>query len=179
MLQTESYEAMVKAAVAFTGRLDVLINNASVFYPTPVGETTPQQWLELVGTNMMAPYFLSQASVQYLKLNQGCIINITDIYGSAPLPKHPVYSAAKAGLIMLTRALATELGPEIRVNAISPGAILWPETLADENKQQIISKALLQRMGRPEEIASAALYLIEEADYVTGQVINVDGGRFN
>jgi pteridine reductase len=179
LLQTDSYGALIPEITDFTGRLDVLINNASLFYPTPVGHTTHQQWTDLVGTNMMAPYFLAQACHQYLKKNNGCIINITDIYGTKPLKNHPVYSAAKAGLIMLTRALARELGPEIRVNAISPGAILWPESLADDQKQQIISKSVLKREGAPEDIASAARFLIEDADYITGQVINVDGGRFD
>jgi pteridine reductase len=177
LLKMESYDAFISEAVSHTGRLDVLINNASMFYPTPVGKTTPQHWQELIGTNMMAPYFLAQAAVKFLQENAGCIINITDIHGTRPLKDHPVYSMAKAGLIMLTRALAKELGPGIRVNAVSPGAILWPEGLPEHKKQQIVSRTVLKRMGKPEDIASAVRFLISGADYITGQIMVVDGGR--
>lgn len=177
LLETDRFDELIARAVAYTGRLDVLINNASMFYPTAVGETEPRQWAEIFGTNVKAPYFLTQSCADYLRESRGCIINITDIYGEQPLKDHPVYSAAKAGLIMLTRSLARELGPDIRVNAVSPGAILWPESLADSEKKHILSKTTLKRQGSPEDITRAVHYLITDADYVTGQVINVDGGR--
>jgi pteridine reductase len=148
-----------------------------MFYPTPVGKTTQQQWMELMGTNLTAPYFLSQAAIRYLEQTAGCIINITDIHGARPLKDHPVYSTAKAGLIMLTRALAKELGPAIRVNAVSPGAILWPEGLPDNKKEKILSRTLMKRMGTPEEIAGTVRFLVRDATYITGQVIVGDGGR--
>ena len=177
LLQTDHYDSIIASAASHTGRLDVLINNASLFYPTPVGKTTQQNWQELIGTNLTAPYFLAQAAVGLLQQNSGCIINLTDIHGIRPLKDHPVYSTAKAGLIMLTKALAKELGPAIRVNAISPGAILWPEGLSDKKKEQIVARTIMKRMGKPEDIASAARFLITGADYITGQVIVVDGGR--
>lgn len=179
LLDVDNHENLVAIAGGFTGRLDVLINNASTFYPTPVGSTTPDDWAGLIGTNMKSPYFLSQACVQYLRETSGCIINITDVHGVRPLKDHPIYSAAKAGLIMLTRALAKELGPDIRVNAVSPGAVLWPEAeaLEEKKKQEILSRTVMKRMGKPEDIAAAVRYLISDADYVTGQIIRVDGGR--
>ncbi len=177
LLDMDGYESIISRAADFTGRLDVLINNASLFYPTPVGKTTQQQWMELMGTNLTAPYFLAQAAVRFLEQTGGCIINITDIHGARPLKDHPVYSTAKAGLIMLTRALAKELGPAIRVNAVSPGAILWPEGLPEKKKEQIVSRTLMKRMGTPEEIAGTVRFLVRDATYITGQVIVVDGGR--
>jgi len=177
LLETDSFDSIIATAAGFTGKLDVLINNASMFYPTIVGKTSPQQWAELFGTNVKAPYFLVQSCVKHLRETRGCIINIADIHGSKPLKDHPVYSAAKAGLIMLTRALAKELGPEIRINAVSPGAILWPEDLSEEKRQQIVAKTALKRQGTTEDIASAVRYLINDAGYVTGQVINIDGGQ--
>jgi pteridine reductase len=177
LLETDSFDSIIATATGFTGRLDVLINNASMFYPTAVGETTPQQWAELFGTNVKAPYFLVQSCLKPLQASNGCVINITDIHGERPLQDHPVYSAAKAGLIMLTRALAKELGPDIRVNAISPGAILWPEDLSEDKRQQIVAKTALKRQGTTEDITRAVRYLINDAAYVTGQVINIDGGR--
>ncbi|MGY8813496.1 MAG: pteridine reductase [Gammaproteobacteria bacterium] len=177
LLDIDSYSALTTVALNFTGRLDVLINNASLFYPTPIEETTQKQWNELVGTNMMAPFFLAQSFQNQLNRVNGCIINITDIYGEQPLKKHAVYSAAKAGLIMLTRAMAVEMGPLIRVNAVSPGAILWPDNIDENRKQKILSKTLLQKRGASLDIANAVYFLIEKAEYITGQVINVDGGR--
>jgi pteridine reductase len=178
LLDPDSHEKIIQKAVTCTGRLDVLINNASMFYPTPVGSTTLQQWNELMGTNLTAPFFLAQAAAPHLRATAGSIINITDIHGGRPLKDHPVYSTAKAGLIMLTRSLAKELGPEIRVNAVSPGAILWPETgLSDKKKEQILSRTVLKRLGTPEDITSAVRYLVQQAAYVTGQVLIVDGGR--
>lgn len=175
--KTDTLDGIVKAAAGFSGRLDVLINNASVFYPTAVGSTGLQQWEQTIDTNMKAPYFLMQACTPYLRQSAGCIINITDIHGMRPLKDYPVYSASKAGLIMLTKALAKELGPAIRVNAISPGAILWPEMLPERKKDSILSKTIMKRLGDPLDIAKAVRFLINDADYITGQIISVDGGR--
>ena len=176
-LLAADFDTLAARAGAFTGRLDVLINNASAFYPTAVGDTTAAQWEELLGTNLRAPYFLAQACVKALTEARGCVINIADIHGEIPLKGYPVYSAAKAGLIMLTRALAKELGPEIRVNAVSPGAVMWPETLAEPVRKKIISRTLLKRQGTPADVASAVRYLINDAGYMTGQVMTIDGGR--
>ena len=169
---------LAQAALARFGRLDVLVNNASTFYPTPVGSITLQQFDDLIGTNLRAPLFLSQAATPALRESRGLIINMVDIHGRRPLKAHPVYSSAKAGLIMLTKSLARELGPEIRVNGIAPGPVLWPERDLDAAlKEEIVAKTALKRSGSPDDIASAALYFAAEAPYVTGQVIAVDGGR--
>ena len=169
---------LVEAALGRFGRLDVLVNNASTFYPTPVGTITPGQFDDLVGTNLRAPLFLAQAAAPALRRTQGLIINMVDIHARRPLKAHPVYSAAKAGLVMLTKSLARELGPEVRVNGIAPGPVLWPERDLDEAlKAEIVSKTALKRSGSPEDIARTALFLAAEAPYVTGQVVTVDGGR--
>jgi len=166
-----------QAAGAF-GRIDVLVNNASTFYATALGSTTDTQWEDLLGTNLKAPYFLCQAAAPQLRKHHGCIVNIVDIYGEVPLSGYPVYSAAKAGLIMITRALARELAPEVRVNAVAPGAILWPDDDGDEiARQRIVSRTPLKRMGSPEDVATAVLYLVRDANFTTGQVLRVDGGR--
>lgn len=163
---------------AFT-RLDVLINNASRFYPTPFGSASEAQWSEMVDTNLKAPFFLSQAALPHLKKHGGCIINIADVYGDRPLSNYPIYSITKAGIIMLTRALARDAGPEVRANAIAPGVILWPESGLDEmSKQRIISRTPLKRSGEPADVARTALFLIRDASFITGQVIAVDGGRW-
>lgn len=160
------------------GRLDVLVNNAARFLPTPVGTATEAQWNELLDTNLKAPFFLSQAAAPHLKKTGGVIVNIADIYGERPLPDYPVYSIAKAGLIMLTRALARELGPEVRVNAVSPGAVLWPSGGLDEmSKQRLISRTPLKRIGEPDDIADAVVFIVRDASFVTGQILAVDGGR--
>lgn len=178
LLDTGRMEGIVREAHAAWGRLDVLINNASTFYPTPVGTITPQQWDDLLGSNLKAPLFLSQAAAPFLKQTHGCIVNIVDIHAERPLRQYPVYSIAKAGLVMLTKSLACELGPEVRVNAIAPGAILWPEHEMDEaTKAKILDRTFLKRQGSPEDIARAALFLIRDADYTSGQILNVDGGR--
>lgn len=175
---TSSLKGLVEKAHATWGRLDVLVNNASTFYPTPIGEVNEEQWDDLTGTNLKAPFFLSQAASPYLRRERGCIVNIVDIHAERPLKEHPVYSIAKAGLVMLTRSLAAELGPEVRVNAVAPGAILWPENEMDEDtKQRIISRTFLKRQGNPHDIARAVLFLIRDADYTSGQVLTVDGGR--
>ena len=160
------------------GGLHLLINNASTFYPTPVGQISAQHWDDLIGTNLRAPLFLTQAAAPLLKQAQGSVLNIVDIHGQRPLRDHVVYSTAKAGLIMLTRALARELAPEIRVNAVAPGAILWPENDIDSGrKEKIEARTPLARQGSPDDIARAVLFFAAEAPYVTGQVLAVDGGR--
>ncbi len=170
-------QIMLETVHAF-GRLDALINNASTFYPTPISEATEQQWEDLMTVNLKAPFFLAQAAASVLEEYRGCIVNIVDIYGHRPLKSHPIYCAAKAGLIMLTRALARDLAPSVRVNAVAPGAILWPENDADEvSQKRIIARTPLKRMGSPAEIAAAVAFLIRDASFSSGQVIAVDGGR--
>jgi pteridine reductase len=161
------------------GRLDVLINNASSFFQTPVGEIGVPDWNDLIGTNVQAPLFISQAAAPHLRKTQGCIVNITDIHAERPLKSYVVYSVAKAGLVGLTRSLARELAPDVRVNAVAPGPILWPdEEVFDElARQRIISHTPLRREGTPDDIAKAVQYLLCDAPYVTGETINVDGGR--
>lgn len=172
------YGQLIEDAVETWGRLDVLINNASSFYPTPVGSITLEQWHDLMNSNLKAPLFLSQAASPFLKETQGCIVNMVDIHAFRPMKQHPVYCAAKAGLAMLTQALAKDLGPHIRVNGIGPGAILWPENDMDEaTKQHIIERTALKRHGKPKDIAKAILFLVRDADYITGHVVPVDGGR--
>lgn len=178
LLNIENLSGIVDQVVTAFGQLDVLINNASTFYPTPLGSITPSQWDDLIGTNLKAPLFLSQAAAPHLRNANGLIINIVDIHAQRPLPEHPVYVTAKAGLAMLTRSLARELGPEVRVNGIAPGPILWPDRGLDEDvKQEIISKTLLKRTGNPEDIVRTALFFAKDAPYVTGQILAVDGGR--
>ncbi len=174
---TNGLSALIEESVKAWGRLDVLINNASSFYPTKMGKATEEQWDDLIGSNLKAPFFLSQAATPHLKKTNGCIINIIDIHAERPLKTFPIYSMAKAGLAMMTKSLACELGPEIRVNAVAPGAILWPENLDEVAKQRIVSRTFLKRQGEPNDISKTILYLIKDADYVTGQIIAVDGGR--
>ena len=174
---TANLPALVEQAINIWGRLDVLINNASSFYSTPIGTVTETHWDDLIGSNLKAPFFLSQAAAPYLRQQQGCIVSIVDIHAERPLKEFPVYSMAKAGLVMLTKSLACELGPEVRVNAVAPGAILWPENLGEKEKEKIISRTFLKRQGAPEDIARAILYLIRDAGYMSGQVLTVDGGR--
>lgn len=160
------------------GQLDVLVNNAAQFYPTEFGQATEDQWDELMAVNLKAPFFLAQAALPHLRRQAGCVVNIADIYGERPLPNYPIYSISKAGVIMLTKALARELGPEVRANGIAPGVILWPESGLDEmSKQRIVSRTPLKRAGDPADIARAVLFLIRDSGYTTGQVIAVDGGR--
>src|SRR6202451_3122973 len=174
----EASEKLVAAALLEFGRLDILINNASSFYPTPVGGITLPQWDDLMDSNLKAPLFLSQAAVPGLAKQRGLIINMIDIHALRPLKGHLVYSTAKAGLAMLTRALARELGPDIRVNGIAPGPVLWPEHDMDEAlKREIIGKTALKRHGSPEDVARTALFLAKDAPFITGQIMAVDGGR--
>jgi pteridine reductase len=174
---TNGLAALIEESVKAWGRLDVLINNASSFYPTLIGKATEAQWDDLFGSNLKAPFFLSQAAAPHLKKNNGCIINIVDIHAERPLKTFPIYSMAKAGLVMMTKSLACELGPEIRVNGVAPGAILWPENLDEVAKQRIVSRTFLKCQGEPNDISKTILYLIKDAGYVTGQIISVDGGR--
>jgi pteridine reductase len=178
LLAADAATRLVQEAVEKFGRLDALINNASTFYPTPVGSITESDWEDLVGTNLKAPVFLCQAAAPFLAVNGGSILNLVDIHARRPIRDHAVYCAAKAGLVALTQALAKDLGPEIRVNAIAPGAILWPESGLDEAaRDEIIARTALARAGNPEDIVACARYLLGDAGYVTGQVIAVDGGR--
>ena len=171
-------DRLVTEVVRAFGRIDVLVNNASTFYPTPVGTITPDQFDDLVGSNLRAPLFLSQAAAPELALREGLILNIGDIHGLRPLGGHAVYSAAKAGLLMLTRALARELGPAIRVNAIAPGPVMWPERGVDEAlRERIVARTALKRAGSADDVAKAALYFATGAPFVTGQILAVDGGR--
>lgn len=165
-------------ATELWGGIDVLINNASAFFPTPVGDATEEQWDQLVGSNLKAPFFLSQALAEDLGRNSGCIVNMADIHAERPMPKHPIYCAAKAGLVMLTKSLALELAPEVRVNAVAPGAVLWPEQLSEGyDKEKILERIPMGRSGGPEDIARTMRFLVSEAPYISGQVIPVDGGR--
>jgi len=178
----QTYDSLIEQAVNCWGRLDVLINNASSFFPTPVGSITLQNWDNLVNSNMKAPLFLSQAAAPHLKKNKGCIINMVDIHAQRPMREHTVYCAAKAGLMMITQSLAKELGPDIRVNGVAPGAILWPEdetgdAMPKKTKELILERTALKRPGEPDDIAKTLLFLIRDADYITGQIIPVDGGR--
>lgn len=178
LLEIGKLPALAHAAAAAFGGLDVLVNNASSFYPTPVGDISELDWDDLIGTNLKAPLFLSQAVAASLHANRGLILNLADIHGMRPLRRHPVYSIAKAGLIMLTKSLARELGPHVRVNAIAPGPVLWPEEGLDKALQaEIIDRTALKRSGSAIDVARAAVFFAAEAPYVTGQVLAVDGGR--
>jgi pteridine reductase len=179
LLDTARLPTLIEAAEQRFGRLDMLVNNASTFYPTPLGAITEAHWDDLVGSNLKAPLFLSQAAAPLLRRTQGLILNIVDIHGMRPLRQHPVYGVAKAGLIMLTRSLARELGPEVRVNAIAPGPVMWPEDGSADpaRREKIVSRTLLKRSGSADDIARAALFFAADAPFVTGQVLPVDGGR--
>ena len=173
----DQLESFKKDVLSHWGRLDVLVNNASTFYPTPIDQVTIQQFDDLFDVNLKAPLFISKVFSDDLNKQRGSIINIVDIHGDRPLKDHAIYSSAKAGLIMLTKSLARELAPSIRVNGIAPGAIMWPEHEdTEEVKQAIINRTALKRKGHPADIANAVWFLIQ-SDYITGQIINVDGGR--
>jgi pteridine reductase len=178
LLDTSGLVGMIDRIVEQTGRLDVLVNNASSFYPTPIGSITEAQWEDLIGTNLKAPLFLSQAAAPHLKATNGTIINLIDIHATRPLRNHTIYGPAKAGLAMLTRSLARDLAPEVRVNGVSPGAILWPEDgMSERIKENVLRQIPMKRPGEPGDIADCILYLVRDAKYVTGQIIAVDGGR--
>ncbi|BAN34262.1 short-chain dehydrogenase/reductase SDR [Sulfuricella denitrificans skB26] len=176
----ERLPGLVAATVKHYGRLDVLINNASSFYPTEVGDIRENDWHDLLGTNLKAPLFLSQAAAEQLRHSHGCIVNITDIHAERPMKSYVVYSIAKAGLVALTKSLAHELGPQVRVNAVAPGPIMWPEadpTFGDLERRRIVAHTLLKREGSPDDIARAVLFLVKDAPYITGTILPVDGGR--
>jgi pteridine reductase len=180
LLNPANLPAVVHDTVQRFGRLDVLINNASSFHPTPVGEITDEDWDDIVGTNLKLPLFLSQAAAPHLRKTEGCIVNIADIHAERPMKSYPVYSMAKGGVVALTRALARELGPEVRVNGVAPGPILWPEDEAWSDalaRQRIVNTTLLKRTGEPEDVARTVRFLVQDAPYITGQIIAVDGGR--
>jgi pteridine reductase len=178
LLDRFELEEVAAAASMAWGGIDVLVNNASSFYPTAVASVTEQQWDELLGSNLKAPFFLAKLLAETLTKNNGCIVNIVDIYAERGLQGYPVYSIAKAGLGAMTRILAKELGPAVRVNGVAPGAILWPDNdLSEQDKREILQRIILQRIGEPLDIAKAVLFLIKDADYITGQIITVDGGR--
>lgn len=179
LLQTANLERLVHGATERFGHLDILVNNASTFYPTPVGEITEAHWHDLIGSNLKAPLFLSQAAAPSLRLTRGLIVNILDIHGARPLRRYLTYSVAKAGLAMLTRGLARELGPHVRVNGVAPGPVMWPEQGGEDPEFQarIIDRTVLKRLGSPQDVARAVRFFATEAPYVTGQILAIDGGR--
>jgi pteridine reductase len=179
LLETAKLPSLIEQTLQTFGRLDALVNNASSFFATPLGEITIADFDDLVGTNLKAPLFLAQAAAPALRRAQGAIVNIADIHAERPLKNYVVYSVAKAALVGLTRSLARELAPEVRVNAVAPGPVLWPEddSFDELSRQRIISHTPLKREGTPEDIAGAVHFLLADARYVTGETINVDGGR--
>ena len=178
LTQFDRLPELIAHAVGRFGRLDALVNNASAFFPTPIGEATPDQWDALFNANARAPFFLAQAAAPHLRVARGAIVNLADIHAERPLRAHALYGMSKAALVYMTRALALELAPEIRVNAIAPGAILWPDSGKDDAaKQALLVRTPLQRTGTPEEIGEAVRWLLRDATYTTGQVLRLDGGR--
>jgi len=180
LLDLTALPMLVGQVMARFGRMDGLINNASSFYPTPLAGVNDAQWHDLLGTNLRAPLFLAQAAADELRRRHGCIVNIVDIHAERPMHGHLLYSVAKAGLVALTRALAQEMAPNVRVNAVAPGVILWPEGgdwEDDEQRRKIVAHTLLKREGEPDDIARTVAFLVQDAPYITGQVIAVDGGR--
>lgn len=179
LLDVAALPGLIEKCCARFGRLDGLVNNASSFFATPLGAIDLSAWDDLLGSNLRAPLFLCQAAAPALRASRGAVVNIVDIHAERPLKGYPVYSIAKAGLLGLTRALALELAPEVRVNGVSPGAIVWPEDgqFSPAERQEIVARSLLKRIGSPEDIAGAVLYLLFAAPYVTGQILAVDGGR--
>src|SRR6187551_681205 len=177
--------SLATQAQAHWQRIDLLVNNASSFYPTPIGDASEDDWNNLMNSNLKAPFFLAQAMAKNLAAQHGCIINIADIYADKPLRTHSIYSIAKAGNVMLTKTLAQELAPLVRVNGIAPGAILWPDDahkkpedrLSDDNKEKMLAKIPLQQRGQAQDIARTILFLAQQAPYITGQILTVDGGR--
>lgn len=180
LLETGTLPALIETALHHFGRLDALVNNASSYYPTHLGQIDLAQWEDLMGSNLKAPLFLSQAAANALHASQGCIVNITDMHIERPKKHYIVYSAAKAGLVSLTKSLAQELAPEVRVNAVAPGPVLWPDdaqAFDDQYRQLVINQTLLKRSGEPADIAKAVKFLIYDAPFITGHVLAVDGGR--
>lgn len=180
LLNLASLPGLVQETIQHFGRLDILINNASSYYATELGEITEDDWHDLVGSNLKAPMFLSQCAANELRKNRGCIVNITDMHVERPKKGYIVYSVAKAGLVTLTKSLAHELAPEVRVNAVAPGPVMWPEDnpqFDEVYRQRVISQTLLKRIGSPEDVAKAVSFLVLDAPFITGQIIAVDGGR--
>lgn len=173
----KSYNSLYNKALKVFGRIDVLINNASKFYPTKIDMVNDKSWTDIINANLKTPLFLSKSFFPELKKRKGSIINIIDIHVSPPLKNHLIYNLSKAGLLALTQSLAKDLAPSVRVNGVSPGAIMWPASINKKRKKEIISKIALQRIGEPDDIAKTILFLITNGDYITGQNINVDGGR--
>jgi pteridine reductase len=172
------FAAVIEQVRSFRGRLDVLVNNASSFYPTPLGDASEEQWEDLMGSNLKGPFFLTKEASQLLRSASGCVVNLVDIHAERPLKGHAIYSIAKAGNAMMVRSLARELGPWVRVNGIAPGVIQWPaQEPSDSAKNEILSRTALERVGSPEDIARTLVFLVRDADYITGQIIAVDGGR--
>jgi pteridine reductase len=180
LAQLKEVKALAESAVNIWGGLKVLINNASSYYPTKFGEVTEEQWEDLQASNSKAPFFLSQALAPELKKQHGCIVNIIDIHAERPLPEYSPYTIAKAGTAMLTKSLARELAPEVRVNGVAPGVIIWPENAgehSDKEKQRILKQVPLAREGSANDIAKTVLFFVQDAPYITGQILAVDGGR--
>jgi pteridine reductase len=173
----KSYNFLYNKALKVFGRIDVLINNASKFYSTKIDMVNDKNWIDIINTNLKTPLFLSKSFFPELKKRKGSIINIIDIHVNPPLKNHIIYNLSKAGLLALTQSLAKDLAPSVRVNGVSPGAIMWPESINKKRKKEIISKIALQRIGDPDDIAKTILFLITNGDYITGQNINIDGGR--
>ncbi len=175
---TQDFAAHAKQIADWRGRLDLLVNNASSFYPTPIDQADEAQWDELLGSNLKAPFFLARHCAPLLRQSRGCIVNLVDIHALRPLKDHPIYCIAKAGNAMMVKSLARELGPEVRVNGIAPGAILWPENdMSAATQQEILDRTALKRPGDPDDIARTLQFLFADAPYITGQILPVDGGR--
>jgi len=178
LLNMEELESLASEASMAWGGIDVLVNNAASFYPASVADVTEPQWDELMGSNLKAPFFLAKSLSKTLANNSGCIVNVVDIHAERGLMGYPVYSISKAGLVAMTKILAKEFGPTVRVNGVAPGAILWPDNdLSEQEKQEILQRVALKRIGEPADIAKAVWFLIKDADYMTGQILTVDGGR--
>lgn len=180
LLELEALPELLQEVLLKFRQLDALVNNASSFYATPLADIDERQWQDLLGTNLKAPLFLAQAAAAELRRHRGCIVNIADIHAERPMHGHLLYSTAKAGLVALTKALAQEMAPHVRVNAVAPGVIVWPETevwLDEEERRKIVAHTLLKREGEPDDIALTVAFLIQDAPYITGQIISVDGGR--
>jgi len=180
LLDLHALPKLVHKVIKKFGQLDALVNNASSFYATPLAEIDEKQWHDLLGTNLKAPLFLAQAAADELRRRHGCIVNIADIHAERPMHGHLLYSVAKAGLVALTKGMAQEMAPQVRVNAVAPGVIVWPEGEAwmdEEQRRKIVAHTLLKREGEPDDIARTVAFLIQDAPYITGQIIAVDGGR--
>lgn len=175
---TERFPRLIAQVERWRGRLDLLVNNASTFYPTPLERASEEQWEDLLGINLKAPFFLARHASTLLRASGGVVINLVDIHAERPLEGHPIYSIAKAGNAMMVKALARELGPEVRVTGVAPGAILWPEAgMSEQTKREVLDRTALKRPGSPDDIARTVLFLFRDADYITGQIMVVDGGR--